>query len=841
MKKISQQFSDSTYTLILIFIISTFGLLVVKDYFFLKKDLKKIEEQFIEKEKRIVKNRVESVIEDINLEFKNSLENTKKVLKARIYSAIKLADSAMAISSDNKEGQLEVFRKIANSFTFNGKNSYIFAIDLKGKLVVNTNDKYKVGANLLEYSKTKEFIGEFINIAKTKGKGFYQYLWNKPNDNTPQRKLSFVQYYEPLDIIIGSGIYLDDIENELKKKILNELSEKRWGDQGYVFVYNFEGLQLAHIKKEYIGTDRSQIKDKKGNKFVEPLIKTGNEEYGGFVQYIGTIDPKTGEPAKKITFSKGIEKLEWTICSGFYFDSMNKQLSERRELLKDEFRNNIIILALIAVIIFIVTFIITQKMKRQIDINFSSFLKHYKNAEQADEFIDTSLFSFDEFKTVANAANKMITKQVSDKEELLAKDAELEKYQEELEEKILIRTEEAVELQKQLNHSEKMKAIGTLAGGIAHDFNNVLMAINGFSEMALMSLNEQDEVADDIRQIKVATKRATGLVSQILQFSRDEELENQPLQIKLIVKEVAKLLASTFPATIDLKQNIISDEYIMSNPTSIHQIVMNLATNAKHAMNDKGILTIGLDNIKISSQNMSDFPELKCGSYVMLSMSDTGSGIPQDIIEKIFDPFFTTKEQGKGTGLGLSTIYGIVKDNDGSIIVDSEIDKGTTFKVLFPVQNLSDNEIEQSKKIDDNIKYEGKIIVVDDEEILLTIYAYNLEEMGFEVKVFASPIDALKEFKAHHYEYKFAISDMQMPKMNGLEMTNAFHTIDKDFPVIMCSGFNNMVSEKNIKDFNLAGYLSKPFETDELKQLIAKLHKKSLRPKTKKFKRIQNL
>ncbi len=519
----------------------------------------------------------------------------------------------------------------------------------------------------------------------------------------------------------------------------------------------------------------------------------------------------------------------------------NEEILERQEILNNEFRNNNIILGIIAFLISLITFFITQRMKGQIDKNFNLFLKHYKNAELAEELIDTSVLSFEEFKTVADAANKMITQQIVDKEELVAKDAELEKHQEELKEKIKRGTADALELQKQLNHSEKMKAIGTLAGGIAHDFNNILMAITGFSEMALMSLNEQDEVADDIRQIKVATKRATGLVSQILQFSRHEEIENQPLQIKLVVKEVAKLIASTFPATIDLKQNIISDEYILSNSTSIHQILMNLATNAKHAMNDQGTLTIGLENIEINSENTIMLSDLEEGKYVMLSISDTGSGIPKDIIEKIFDPFFTTKEKGKGTGLGLSTIYAIIKDNGGAIIVDSEIDKGTTFKVLFPIQNLSDNEIEQSKKIDEEIKYEGKIMVVDDEKNLLDIFAFNLKGMGFEVNMFATPIDALKEFKDHHYEYKFAISDMQMPKMNGLEMTNAFHTIDKNFPVVICSGSNNVVSKQNIEDFNLAGYLPKPVDTDELKELIAKMYRKSLRPKTKKYKRIQNL
>ncbi len=533
-----------------------------------------------------------------------------------------------------------------------------------------------------------------------------------------------------------------------------------------------------------------------------------------------------------------------SVISDTNLDLMNAQILERQEILNADFRDNNIILGIIALLISLITVFITQKMKVQIDRNFNSFLKHYKNAELAEELIDTSVLSFDEFKTVADAANKMITQQIEDKKELVAKDAELEKHQEELEEKIKIGTEEAIELHKQLNHSEKMKAIGTLTGGIAHDFNNILMAISGFSEMALMNLDEEDEVADDIRQIKIATKRASGLVSQILQFSRKEDTENAPLQLNSLVKEVSKLISSTFPPTIKIHHKIISNSFVISNPTSIHQILLNLATNAKHAMDDKGELTITLEDIKIDSQNLFISRDLSEGDYVLLSISDTGTGIPTEIMDKIFEAFFTTKENGKGTGLGLSTINAIMKENNGAIVIDSEIGKGTTFKLFFPVAEMNNKEIFDPSKITVMRKFEGPAMVVDENEELFDIYKENLTAMGIDVDFFSSPIDALREFKIHHYNYKLVISDMNIPHMNGLELINAFRAIDPDFPVVICSDSNDLVSKENTKDFKLDGFISKPIKVEELKVVIGNACAKSfssLRPKTKRFKRIQNL
>ena len=379
--------------------------------------------------------------------------------------------------------------------------------------------------------------------------------------------------------------------------------------------------------------------------------------------------------------------------------------------------------------------------------------------------------------------------------------------------------EERKKIQIQLNQAQKMESIGTLAGGIAHDFNNILAALIGYAELLKFSLPRDSMELDNANQILKAGNRAKELVQQILTFSRQTEKEFVPVSISMIVKEVAKLLRSTLPATIEIRHNIQSDALVMGDPTQIHQILMNLCTNAGHAMREKGgLLTIDLDNLELEENLVSDHITLLPGTYVTLRVTDTGHGIPAEYRDRIFDPFFTTKEQGEGTGMGLSVVHGIVKSYKGAIYAYSDVGKGTSFKIFLPaIEKRIDTE---KRVIDDIPKGSEHILLVDDESVLLEMGTTQLETLGYKVTSRSNGREALKLFEAKPDCFDLVVTDMTMPKMTGDQLASALKKIRPDIPIILCTGFSTKLTSENAHQFDIDALLMKPVILREMAGII---------------------
>ena len=372
-------------------------------------------------------------------------------------------------------------------------------------------------------------------------------------------------------------------------------------------------------------------------------------------------------------------------------------------------------------------------------------------------------------------------------------------------------------LEKQLFQAQKMEAIGTLAGGIAHDFNNILSAISGHTELALMDIPEQIKGRENLEAVMTACDRAIDLVSQILTFSRHTEQEKKPVNLSLIVKEVSKLLRASLPAFIDIKLDLKTDQGIIeANPSQIHQVLMNLATNAGHVMRDKGgILGISLSNLHIDSTSASFYPDLLPGPHLRLTVSDTGHGIPAENMARIFDPYFTTKDKGQGTGLGLSVAHGIIKSCKGAITVYSEPDRGSAFHIYFP-RVTSDGRGASLKTIEPPLTGEGRILFVDDEQILIDIGKQMLERLGYEVLTRTGSYDALELFRQQPDQIDLVITDMTMPNMTGDKLAQKLMEIRPDIPIILCTGFSEIMTEERAKDMGIHAFIMKPFNFHEL-------------------------
>lgn len=376
-------------------------------------------------------------------------------------------------------------------------------------------------------------------------------------------------------------------------------------------------------------------------------------------------------------------------------------------------------------------------------------------------------------------------------------------------------------LESQLRQAQKMEAIGTLSGGIAHDFNNILSSIFGFTELAKMRLAGGEDVEKDLDEVMSAGYRARGLVKQILAFSRQAEIEKTPIVIGPLVKESLKLLRATLPTTIEMKVDVeASSGTVLADPSQIHQILMNLCTNAAQAMEPKGggTLVIQLKEIAIGCED-TPYKDLEAGDYVRLSVCDTGGGIQKECMDKVFDPFFTTKKRGEGTGLGLSVVHGIVTEMGGLIRFESGKDTGTTFDVLFPMHESADNETDPYPH--DLVRGRGRILFVDDEEAIVSLGKGILNRLGYEVVTTTSSPEALEIFRAERDDFDLVLTDMTMPRMTGLDLSEQILKIRPDIPIVLCTGFSAGLTKEVTRSIGIRDIIMKPMIAGELAGAVA--------------------
>ncbi|MBC8393372.1 MAG: PAS domain S-box protein [Deltaproteobacteria bacterium] len=387
----------------------------------------------------------------------------------------------------------------------------------------------------------------------------------------------------------------------------------------------------------------------------------------------------------------------------------------------------------------------------------------------------------------------------------------------------IIDISEKKRLEAQLLQSQKMEAIGTLAGGIAHDFNNILSPIMTHTEMALMDVLEDSPVRFSLREVLKASKRARDLVKQILAFSRQTEHESVPLKLGFIIKEALKLLRSSIPTTIEIQQKIMTgSDAILADPTQMHQVIMNLCTNAFHAMREKGgLLEVSLTDEYVDPESANQFDNLRPGSYLKLSVRDTGQGMEPDVIEKIFEPYFTTRDKGVGTGLGMAVVLGIVQDHGGSIHVQSELGKGSTFDMFLPKIDFDIAEkIEPREQIPSGNE---RILLVDDEVALIDAERQMLMRLGYEVVSRTSSIEALELFRVKADQFDMIITDMTMPNMTGVELAHEVKKIRPDIPIILCTGFSELINEEKAKKMGIKAFVMKPIVMREIGATIRKV------------------
>jgi PAS domain S-box-containing protein len=381
------------------------------------------------------------------------------------------------------------------------------------------------------------------------------------------------------------------------------------------------------------------------------------------------------------------------------------------------------------------------------------------------------------------------------------------------------------QLEAQLRQAQKMESIGTLAGGIAHDFNNILFPIMGYTELTMQDLDPESTAFKNLEKVTSAARRAKALIQQILAFSRQHpEQDPEPIFVQPVIEETLKLIGNTIPASIEIRSDINRETGTVTiNPAHLHQMLMNLCTNAYHAMENQetGLLKVSL------KQAGSSFDRQKTNSgktnFICITVSDTGCGISTEIAEKIFDPYFTTKSQDKGTGLGLSVTYGIVKAAGGTITVESEPGKGASFHVFLPENDIKAAELHAKKSAPALAGGREKILLVDDESHVLEIEQSFLESLGYRVDAFTSSTNALDYFRAGPQNFDLVITDQSMPRLSGLELIAHIRKINPHIPVIMCTGYSEKITSEIIKQHKITAMLLKPLAKKDLAETVRKI------------------
>ncbi|WP_175414743.1 PAS domain S-box protein [Nibricoccus aquaticus] len=380
------------------------------------------------------------------------------------------------------------------------------------------------------------------------------------------------------------------------------------------------------------------------------------------------------------------------------------------------------------------------------------------------------------------------------------------------------------ELESQLRQAQKLEALGQLAGGIAHDFNNILTAIMAYAELAAMDLDNPDEVRQHLDQVQKASNRARDLVRRILTFSRQRKQERKAVPLTPVIEEAVNLVRSTLPAAIEIAVKIAADApVVLADLSQIHQVLMNLCTNSAHAMRDRpGRLSVVLERVTVDAALVRAQPELREGSYARLTVSDTGSGMAPGVLKRVFEPFFTTKAPGEGTGLGLSVVHGIMQDHEGAVTVESELGKGTTFRLYFPEQI----GVEEAVTAGGSPMLRGKgerVMFIDDELALCDSTRQLLDKLGYRTTALSSPVAALERFREAPGDFDIVITDLSMPFMTGVDVGKEMLALRPELPVVLASGFSGTWTAEKVREQGLRDLLIKPLTAAALSAAIRRV------------------
>ncbi len=884
---------------------------IIHEYLSYTKTLDRMRDESLAARKAEIAEQVNSNIASLRFRISKVEERIRQDLRTQTDNAWGIADNLFRHEID-RLGKQRTEQLIVTALmplrAFDGQG-YCWIVDTNHTVVAHPFRRALLGKNGADLTdlRGQKFIRSFVRAALSHPEGgFVSYYWNKQgNPPSPamargEKKIAFMRLFAPLNWVIGTGEYVPDMERQLQQEALVRLNALRFDDNGYIFVHTFDGTCLAHVRPENIGLNRWNLTSGSGRKLVQEIIRTGRQPNGGFLEYMASVDPGTGQPGRKISYVKSLDEWQWVLGAGFYLHDIDAKVAVFRASLMRDLRDRVLTTLLILAVALAASYWVSRLLSQQITGELNLFNTFFLQAADRYAPIDEEKLSIAEFRDLAGAANRMI----EERQHILA---DLQRSEEQwaksfnaitdvvtiqdLDHRILKindaacrllglppqeiigkycyeifqadsfpcphcpgalsladggshanfithtrlgktfavstaptfdsggRIEHLVhvakditqqrQLEEKLFQARKMEAIGTLAGGIAHDFNNILTSLLGYAEMAEEDLKNGALPLDYIQQVIIAANRGGELVKRILTFSRSTPQALAPLNPAPVIRESLKLLRAIMPSSVKIEEDLSADGAILADSTKLHQIMVNLGTNALHAMeNQRGTLRVALRR----EEPTPAASRPAAAAFLELTVSDTGHGIYPEHLAHIFEPYFTTKEVGKGIGMGLAVVHGLVTEFGGTIKVESESGHGTTFRLQFPIVAASPKPSHEQPDPPPALQGKERILVVDDEESITRMLQQSLERFGYQVTARNDSVAALADFLATPDAFDLLIVDQTMPDLDGAGLAKAALARRPQLPIILCTGYSSVISKQEALAMGIRYFLLKPVD-----------------------------
>lgn len=737
-------------------------------------------------QKDITRREVERIIHSIRERQDANHKQAIEMAKQRVYQAHNIAMGIYtnfqkrAEENDIKDMILSALRSVR----FDNGNGYYFVTSIDGTVLVAVHaERENQHYSDLASKREQEVTGKIINIAREQKEGVYEYQWSMPGkEGANHQKVSYVKLFEPYNFVIGTGLYIDDIDAITKQELLEEITKIAYGKNGYFFVNNLQGTILAHgDQTELVGTSIWDYEDSYGTKVFQELLKATEKPNGAFCRYWWRM-PETGNERPKIAFAMAIPEWNWLIGTGLYIDDVDAEVISMQNHIRKQSMQEIIFVILIASAIIILVYLLLGILFRALRRDLELFNHNFTLAAQQNVQIDENKIKFVELLRIAKNANRMLREKEQSEEERL--------------------------------RLKKLESVGVLAGGIAHDFNNLLTSIVGNIDLVKKSLSPDDSIAKEyINQAESAMESARKLAMQLLTFSKG----GAPIK-KVISLHKELITCAEFSlrgANIKLETNVPSDLLpVEADLAQIHQVISNLVINAQQAMPDGGTIFLAAEN--------------KGKDCISITVRDQGCGIPADILDNIFDPYFTTKDQG--SGLGLASCHAIIQKHGGTIDVKSTPDKGTVFTIILPASQkpLESETVEQHMpSASQGVCQPAKILVIDDLESIRKLLKNILALSGHNVQEASNDVEAKELFTRAMQENKpfdLVITDLTIPgSLSGKEIADALKAIDPNINIIVSSGYSGSQIIAQYQRYGFAACIPKPYRIQTVNEIVTKV------------------
>ena len=792
------QISIAAVLFLAIGILGTFWL--INEYKHHVKALESLQDDYIADRKAEAKMLINNLVDNIEYQ-KNGVEMQLEE-NLRYYAEIgwsitnTIYQNSKNRLSENEIKQLVIACLMPMRF-FEGRG-YFWIHNKDYKLVAHPFRPDSVGKDDAELTDSNglALTRTIVEVAATNPQGgFISYHWNKPDVNEKHhkekglKKIAYVKLFKPFNWVIGVGEYVTDVEKQVQKEIIARIGSLRHGEKGYVFNHSRDGICLNHVKEANIGKNRWEYIDTQGVKVVQELDRTGRQPGGGFLEYIGSVNPETGRPARKISYAQSIDGWGWVLGSGIYLTDIEKKIEEYRKELVLELQKKIITTVFLLFGVMTFGFFIGRQLFHNLLKELNLFVEESQN--EKTEPIDLEKFRIEELRTIAKRSNSLL--------------------------------EEKEQVQADLNSAKRMESIGLMAGGVAHDLNNILSGIVGYPEVLLHKLPEDSELRKPLGAILESGKRASTVVADLLTIARGAASTKEVHNLNSLVQEhmnspECQALKKIYP-TINCSVQLEADApYFSCSPVHVKKCLVNLVMNGTEAVNHSGTIIVSTSNHHVSDKN-NNAADLEKGAYVVLSVKDDGHGISRQDMEHIFEPFYTRKQMGRsGTGLGLTVVWNTMEDHGGKVLVDSS-EKGTCFKLYFPQGTMID--MIQTETAEDQ-KYTGNnelILIVDDEPQILDIAGMMLEAMGYKT-VFACSGEMAVEYLKKNAVDLIVLDMLMEPGMNGRQTYEKILKIHPDPKVIITSGFSESNEVKIALELGAGMFIKKPYTMGQLGKAV---------------------